>query len=121
MGFQSFGPKYTRNSDAAITRYLFVLLTATGVKEFDGTAGARAHAVSQETVVANRETTIQDEYTTQITASGAIAEAAEITTDTGGKMKLAVTGNTVMGITLQDATADGDITAVRLVAPYVKA
>ena len=122
MGFTNYGPKLTRNSDAEITRYLFVLYTATGVKQFDGTAGARAHAVAVESVsAAGFETTIQDQDTAQITAAAAFDEAAEVTTATGGKCQLAVSGNVVMGISLQAATADGDITAVRLIAPYTKA
>ena len=49
-----------------------------------------------------------------VEANGSLTKFAEVTTDAAGKAELAATGDRVLGIALDDASADTDLIAVLL-------
>ncbi|MGY3406109.1 hypothetical protein ACVWZV_002222 [Bradyrhizobium sp. GM5.1] len=101
-------------ADAAITKFLVVKVTSTGVDVATANTDAMV-GVSQNTAAITEACTFRFAGTTKATASAAISAGARVTATTGGKVVTTTTDKqAIIGVALEAASADGDYIEILL-------
>lgn len=115
MAFENNVLTITKPATAAVVNvHRFVVMSGTSCLQA-GVAGV-ALGVSQNvtTGVAGEAVSIMTQGVSRIEASAAIAVGARVAPAAAGKARTAVSGDTVAGIALEAASADGQIIAIQL-------
>lgn len=104
----------TKTADAAIAAYQVVKITTTGIDVATAATDAIV-GVAQIGVAISEQCTYRFIGTTKVIASAAISAGAKLTATTGGKVVTTTSDhNTVVGIALEAASADGDLLEMQL-------
>lgn len=99
----------TRTASEALTAAKFV--TAAGALS---AADSIPAGVTLEDVADTEYFTLGTDGAFTVTANAVIAENADVAVDAGGTVKTAATGNPIVGVALEAATASGDNILIKL-------
>ena len=116
MAFEESVESITREAaaDLSAKQYFFMSIDSNGRINSTG-AGLQADGVLQNDPAAlGRAGTLGFDGVSKVVAAAAIAKGALVASDASGKAVTAATGNRVLGIALEAATANNDIIAVNL-------
>jgi hypothetical protein len=98
-------------ADLSTKQFFGVKFTATGVA-LCSVAGEQCDGFLQNKPAAGAVCNVAVDGKSKAVAGGAIAKGARVTVTAAGKLAVAASGNYVLGIALEAATADGDIIGV---------
>ena len=101
-------------ADAAVTAYNVIKVTSTGCDVATG-ATDKIIGVAQATCAAAEQAVVRFGGTSKVIASAAVSAGDRVTATTSGKVVTTVTDHqTIVGMALEAAAADGDIIEVLL-------